>query len=853
MAVVLCACLVARAAADCSREFDCVSLPGFITWQEAQQAMKDTTTEYPSVSFSVRTDGVAPLDTTWSVPVPDLTGVAEHADLTQAQRRELSALARYVTRQEVRARQDVVVNGAALVRQGSLLIPAATTFPSDLESVKRLRLAGVDTVRAMVNLAFSVLRNRRLNNATAFDAALKSPTIYERQVDANAKRVLLMALVDNDPQRSFERIDGLNRRVEKGAVVFTVDLQTRFPVRLIRFYPRPLTDSFPVAAYSLETHDGMSFRRGQELVDISQPRLGSAVSEFHKRYQEGDLPIYDLLLREESHVGSDTVAVTFGQQRYVQIVRFRSLTNVDYDIAEFEVFGDGFVPSSQYTSKPLPLQRDALPTLLNYVNGDITPATRAALSRVQGGTLGRIFWDEEKIGNPAASRARVDIQTGHTPEPEVLYRLNDNRDVVAWRPQAVVVDRRPESATAGDSVNLDDPGLRSNALAIWNALSPQERSAARTTIPEYQALGAANKRNRVGVSLSNEPDLVFWSGFQPVSNGQLIPVPGERSFFQVRVQFDSEHPDAATAVRNLRFEHLYPSVLQTVTGEIVPAMGIAVGADTAFTYAVRPRMRADDVGFNRIRIVTPVAASAVEAVELVHGRGAGGRREGVAFQELARTDSFFVVGLPRVTAAAAAGDSLAVLVRFRCRVLGTKTTFAGHVFLDERGDRDSTDYTSVVTLLNRHGAAGGLDTLAQILPQRVEEGNVLDFGEEQGDRDLLDVVTRVDQTARGVLGRVVVGPNPFTPNGDRINDELRFSYDVMRVVEPVPVVAEVFDLAGRRLRRWTSARALGEYAGSWDGRDGSGERVPPGTYLLRVRAETDEGDFAYTRLVALAY
>jgi hypothetical protein len=48
---------------------------------------------------------------------------------------------------------------------------------------------------------------------------------------------------------------------------------------------------------------------------------------------------------------------------------------------------------------------------------------------------------------------------------------------------------------------------------------------------------------------------------------------------------------------------------------------------------------------------------------------------------------------------------------------------------------------------------------------------------------------------------------------------------------------EIFDIAGRRRRTLTSARAAGGRAEiSWDGRDAAGRLLPPGVYLARSGA-----------------
>ncbi len=68
-----------------------------------------------------------------------------------------------------------------------------------------------------------------------------------------------------------------------------------------------------------------------------------------------------------------------------------------------------------------------------------------------------------------------------------------------------------------------------------------------------------------------------------------------------------------------------------------------------------------------------------------------------------------------------------------------------------------------------------------------------------------------------------------------------------------PVAAEVslaiHDLAGRRVRRLTHARAeAGSHRAVWDGRDDAGRRLPSGVYRARLAVA---GRVAERRLVLL--
>lgn len=835
-----------------SGQLSTLEIPGDISWKDAQQAPINPVNFFESIDFKFEA-GIAPLDTTKWVQLPEIPESIQVADdFNFFDRQTFDAFTRHVSRDSVFALSAAVdEEGQSLIPEGGVLLIPRADFPRTVAAIREFRAAGIDSLKAMVNLGSAVLGPR--DPQVRFENWLRSPTIYERQLNNRQKRDLLEALIDEDPINSFRRVDGQNRPVEKRAVVIIMDLTRQFPVGLVRFYPRPEDNPIPIAGYGLEVHDGITFKRGQE-EEVSQSRVGSNYlnSGGQVNVKEGSIPVFRQLAIEQSNT-SDTVAIVLDPPEYMQQFKFRSLTGIDYDIAEFEVFNEGFPPVSEYLSKPLPLDPGGVDAIQNYLAGDLS--RRAELDELQGGTLGRITWDEEKIGNPESSSVTVNIQSGFTPEPLVLIRLNANGDEVEWRPNASVVDERGGSTTQGQTINLDDPLLRAVARDIWNALSNEERAAAQTTFPEYAdatIVPTANKRDRQSNDLPRLPDPVFWSGFQPVENGHRINVPGERPFFQIRIDFASEDRNAATVIRNLRIEQLFPPILQEIVAEIVPAAEIAAGRDTVFTYVLRPRFSPDDPGFNRIRIPTPTTVTEVLGVEIAYGRRSIERSESVAFETVKRTEDLFVLGIPMVEPSMSQDDSLMVLVKFRGRVLDVKTDFTGHVFLDTVGAGPETDYSSIIFLTDPNDN-GGVDTVATILPQRILAGDVLSFTEQMSDRNTLDVVTSVALAIEDVVKRVAVEPNPFTPNGDGINDAARITYDILRVVEPVPVVIEVYDLSGRVVRSWTNDRDVGGFTENWDGQNNDGGLVPPGIYLMKLTGDTDDGDFVSTRVVSVVY
>lgn len=842
-AVLACVLLIAGPARG---QLTTYSIPGDIGWAQAQQIPFSERNYFQLIDFDTyaSTGAIAPKDTVDVIAVPELPDSASVADLTVEQQAAFGRFAARVSRDSVLAVTGATLGGRS-VRPGDLLVAARENFPRSLAAVQLMRAAGVDSVRAMVDLAHAVLFPR--DPQRRFETLLNSPTLYETQLTEVQQRTGLESMIDHDPMTAFVRIDQPNRRIEKRAVVIRMDLVGRFPVGLIRFYPRPRTPPLRVTAFQLDINDGVDLRPTQAtntrtVTPFDYEILGDQVLP-----SRPGLPNYTLLRIDQGNQ-RDTVGIALHPPRYIRYLQWRSLTGLDYDIASLEVYNEGYPPTATWVSRPLPLDKGAIPNLVAYQGGDGT--RRALLDALPGATLGRIRWDEQSIGDPGKAKVEISFQTGISPEPLILFRLNKNGDAVEWRADAQVQDRRGGTLAPGQLVNLDDPLLRSSARDIWNALSDAERAAAQTTQPEYALLTPANREDRNSFALPRVPDAVTWSGFQPVSNGQLLTVPGERPFFQLRIRFTSEDYRSAKAVGNLRFETVLPPLLPGVTAEIVPATGVRSGQDTLFTYLLRPRLGVGGEGFDHVRISTPAPAT-IERVRYAYGTHTVVQRsQDVAYKTKATTDSFVVFQVPPVDATMARGDSLIVLVDVRGRVLSSKTTFAGFVFRDTLDTSLRRDYSAVVTVTD--DAGGRVDTVAQFVPQRVQGGDVLALGETEGDRNTLDVVTSIAEAIEDVVARLEVTP-VFTPNGDAVNDVAEIRFDVLRVLRPVPVRIDIDELSGRRMRSWTQSRRVSAVNETWDGLDGAGHLVPPGTYVVRVTAETDERDWSAVRVVSVVY
>ncbi|MYK41207.1 MAG: hypothetical protein F4049_13425, partial [Gemmatimonadetes bacterium] len=124
-----------------------------------------------------------------------------------------------------------------------------------------------------------------------------------------------------------------------------------------------------------------------------------------------------------------------------------------------------------------------------------------------------------------------------------------------------------------------------------------------------------------------------------------------------------------------------------------------------------------------------------------------------------------------------------------------------------------------------------------------------------------NTTTLVGAVQEGALVQAVaVEPRVVTPNGDGVNDEMGFHFQVVKVGDGSPVEVLIHDVQGRRVRRLVEQRpaSTGLYGMEWDGRDEQGAVVPPGVYLARVRVDTDTkgariGRAEVLRTIAVAY
>ena len=219
-----------------------------------------------------------------------------------------------------------------------------------------------------------------------------------------------------------------------------------------------------------------------------------------------------------------------------------------------------------------------------------------------------------------------------------------------------------------------------------------------------------------------------------------------------------------------------------------------------------------DIGFDTIDITTPVLASV--------------QRVKIGSKELTQESDYTVD----------AGEK-----RLRLQFLGQHNQVVT--------DNDSVNITFDCSVLAYSTVFKGLASASW------KPGDILQTIEEER---LGDLAVRGSERSLGiVVGDLKVAPNPFTPNGDGINDLTVISFKVFQVVGSAPIKMAIYDGAGKVIRTRFSGLPKtvenGEFHIFWNGLTDGGDVVPPGIYLVKVEVKGDKGTFTISGTVAVVY
>ncbi|MFT5087445.1 MAG: hypothetical protein ACI906_002159 [Candidatus Latescibacterota bacterium] len=315
-----------------------------------------------------------------------------------------------------------------------------------------------------------------------------------------------------------------------------------------------------------------------------------------------------------------------------------------------------------------------------------------------------------------------------------------------------------------------------------------------------------------------------WSNWSETyfASGEIFKSPSPRRYALAELRLQSSEPLRAASIRSLQL-HFAPPLVDTAVAELWPLRQIEPGQDEEFTLYIHPTFGADNPGFDRL-LLRSSSAVPIEILEVRAGtenllRLGAGQVLWPGPLQLTRGDE----GAAELQFPAPVRRSTLYAIRLRTRVFLGNTQFSAQL----------------------------LNTALPARAQQISAGNATDLVASQS------LVAVADLNASGLLEEVEIEPPVFTPNGDGINDELSIAAKVFAVESGRGLRLEIFDLSGRLLRDLSQERLRpsGEYTVRWDGRDEHHRLVPPGTYLLRLKLETDadRSGRETVRVVQVAY
>jgi len=512
-----------------------------------------------------------------------------------------------------------------------------------------------------------------------------------------------------------------------------VDFGTEVPINRIRFYPRlgraedarhieqlddpkPPPETFGEVSFSANSVPGYEILVADNTLKLDPCREGKPYLRPLRILQENLDVIVDLKFRTRS----------------VRRLVLKVLPTQDWEIAEWEVYGEGFIRETEFITEILDFGKPV--------------------------AWGKIGWQGQQ---PPETKVEIRTRTGNTASPLRYF----DRDA-----SGAIREITPEEYFA-------DPYWRNFGLAPvddaenWSFWSP----------PYDFDEGLRDTSCRVDCG----------------REGTRLLSPSPSRYLQIALRFSSTF-EAAPRLDELVLQFNESLAAQEVVGEIWP-IEVESFEKERFQYIVRPIFQESDTGFDRLEIFTHTRVDTIRSIKL-----GGGEVDRNRFPAEIHDDRI-VVSFPRWVGKEANAKQLVVV--FEVEVLRYGAEFTGWVF-------DSADPLQV--------------------KQQVKPGNAT----YRFSGDVLTVKTPLGEPG---LVDVAVAPNPFTPNGDGVNDAVRISYKIHDLTQERPVSLVVYDLAGRRVRAFPTTRGgIGRFHYEWDGRDEAGRLIPPGAYLFELSLDAEK-------------
>ena len=594
-----------------------------------------------------------------------------------------------------------------------------------------------------------------------------------------------------------------------------VNLMGFYYINRIVFRPRPTLPGGTIANYYIRYGDQTSINTEREVIQDRKQLVPVTRAQFN--------PVIKDLTFDPFVAGRIDVRSIDPEGKLSQI-------------SELGYFGDGYVIDGRYTSAIIDVGTPT-PRIRRYDREieQFSGSERAAFlsqfeTDVDGEVVnwGKVRWRGRRDG--LDGDVRIQFRVGNTLDTHIYARrlgpglidTNDENgtplDLFSWI--KIPEGRVPERELQYNELGVDLGGDGRRGWSFWSA--PFKLSDANVEgLPESE-----------------------WQ-----NQGIQLPLPGGTRYIQFRVFFDSKQHSAAL-LDFIEFDYDSPLVSGGVVAEIFPPR-VPLGEETSFRYFIRPQFDLEErTFFNRIEIAVPSIDTRIDTL----------RYDGQEWTEVASTDDALdplLGAMPtRKKPADGSADSLgqfaqAITIdpRTNSPMLMIKLPRMGseHFQFDQNIEvsfksklyRGSKEFTSAVW-------NDETDPVASIA-QPATDG---DASPDIATNALIVVVDDIDN----VVNAPKITPNPFTPNGDGINDEITISFDLFLLLEHTDILFEIYDLSGHRV---TQFQLGGSTAGTlnikWDGRDQDGQMTPPGIYLYRLAIDSDDSSIERSGTLSLVY
>ena len=290
-----------------------------------------------------------------------------------------------------------------------------------------------------------------------------------------------------------------------------------------------------------------------------------------------------------------------------------------------------------------------------------------------------------------------------------------------------------------------------------------------------------------------------------------LQVPEPRELLQYRVNMTAEIDQIAPRLDSIKFEFTDTFAVSNAMASVEPNL-VPLGKDTTFTYTLDLDFNAGDAGVRTVEIDVP-SLPTINQISVPAGVQSPdavlfGDRILLTFPETWNTDG-------------------ALGVEFTARLLSNAFTFSTKLLAPNSDERIHIDED---TRLGRSWTV------------------------------------RATEVRGALLSGIKVNPTVFSPNNDNNNDDTVVEFTLSRVSEPQEVRISILDLGGRLIRDLGGGLVTGgqylrpptpldasDEPGFWNGKDNEGNTVPPGIYLVRVKAVLEREEEIRVRPVAVAY